>query len=86
MNALTELSILSVQKSVTSFCKFISANDAGATGAHQSGFYMPKSTVPLMFDRAGSKGENIEKHIRIKWQDDFFTDSRFEYYGKGSRN
>lgn len=86
MNAITELAIFSVQKSVASFCKFISANDAGITGAHQDGFYMPKKTIPLMFDRAGIKGENLEKLVRIKWQNDFFTDSRFEYYGKGTRN
>ena len=86
MKEITELAISSVQRAVYSFCKFISANDAGKTGAHQEGFYMPKSSIPLMFDRAGIKGENLEMLIRIKWQNDFFTDSRFEYYGKGTRN
>ena len=44
-----------VYKSKTSFCKFIAANDAGATGAHQQGFYIPKNSIPLMFDEPGTK-------------------------------
>ena len=29
---------------------------------------------------------NKEKMVSIKWQDDFTTDSRFIYYGQGTRN
>lgn len=81
-----DLAIDSVKRSDYAFCKFISANDAGETGAHQAGFYMPKDTIPLMFDTPGIKGENKERFIKIKWQDDFDTESRFIYYGKGTRN
>jgi len=86
MNNITELAISTVNESQESFCKFISANDAGVTGAHQSGFYMPKNAWPLMFDRAGEKGENLDRFVSIKWQDDFTTESRFIYYGKETRN
>jgi hypothetical protein len=86
MNNITELAISSVNDSQYSFCKFISANDAGATGAHQSGFYIPKNAWPLMFDRAGEKGENLDRIIKILWQNDIITESRFIYYGIGTRN
>lgn len=86
MNPVTELSIESVQRSKTSFCKFISANDVGKTGGHQSGFYIPKNSIKLMFDEPGIKGFNKDRFITIKWQGDFETQSRFTYYGIGTRN
>ncbi len=81
-----ELAIAAVNNSKYAFCKFITANDAGKTGGHQEGFYMPKNIIPLMFDKPGVKGINKDKMIKIKWQDDFETDSRFIYYGTGTRN
>jgi len=86
MNQILEQATSSVHRSVTSFCKFISANDAGKTGAHQEGFYMPKNSIPLMFSVPGLKGENKDRIIKIKWQNSFETESRFIYYGKGTRN
>lgn len=76
----------SVDSGRQSFCRFITANDTGRTGAHQSGFYMPKSSVPMLFDEPGRKGENKDRLVTIKWQDDFETNSRLIYYGVGSRN
>ena len=32
------------------FLKLIKANDVGATGAHQAGFHLPKSSWRLFFD------------------------------------
>jgi len=69
-----------------SFCKFISANDAGSTGAHQSGFYIPLDSWSILFETPGAKGANKDKFVTIKWQDDFETDSRLIYYGQGTRN
>lgn len=86
MSPISEMAVESVNKSLNAFCKFISANDAGQTGAHQAGFYMPKNTWPLMFDSPGEKGSNRDRNIVIKWQDNFETRSRFIYYGTGSRN
>jgi hypothetical protein len=84
--SIVNLAIESVNRSRTSFCKFISANDAGTTGGHQEGFYIPKNSIPLMFDVPGVRGENKEHLITIKWQDDFVTNSRFIYYGQATRN
>ncbi|MDD4032880.1 MAG: type II restriction endonuclease [Bacteroidales bacterium] len=86
MSDIIGFAIESVHKSQTSFCKFISANDAGKTGGHQEGFYIPKNSIPLMFDTPGEKGFNKERFITIKWQNDFETQSRFIYYGQGTRN
>ena len=86
MSDIVILAIESVNKSLTSFCKFISANDAGKTGGHQEGFYIPKNSIPLMFGVPGVKGTNKERLIKIKWQNDFETNSRFIYYGQGTRN
>lgn len=68
------------------FCKFLSANDTGKTGGHQAGIYIPKSSIEILFSEPGIKGENKDKWVKVKWQDDFETDTRFIYYGKGTRN
>jgi type II restriction enzyme len=68
------------------FAKFISANDAGATGSHQAGIYIPLNSWEILFDCPGIKGENKDRNVKIRWQDDFETDSRFIYYGRGTRN
>lgn len=86
MNDIVNCAISSVNKGINAFCKFISANDAGKTGGHQEGFYIPKNSIPLMFDNPGIKGQNKERFITIKWQNDFETKSRFIYYGQGTRN
>lgn len=70
----------------TVFCKFLSANDTGATGGHQSGIYVPKNSYSILFDREGNRGENMDRWGQIKWQDDFDTESRFIYYGQGTRD
>lgn len=78
--------IQAVQNSQMAYCKFLSANDTGYTGAHQSGIYITKNAVDILFDEPGKKGENKDKFIKIQWQNDFYTDSRFIYYGRGTRN
>lgn len=73
--------IKSVLNSEKGFCKFLSANDTGATGGHQSGILISKSAVEMMFNRQELAQEGIPKRtIKIKWQDDFETESCFTYY------
>lgn len=67
-------------------CKFLSANDTGLTGAHQAGIYISKASSPVLFDELGEKGSNKEKWVKVKWQDDWETDTRFIYYGHGTRD
>ena len=86
MSEILSLAIESVQKSKAAWCRFITGNDTGTTGSHQYGFYIPKCASILLFDKPGKKGENKDKFVQIKWQNDFITDSRMVYYGKGTRN
>lgn len=73
--------IHSVLTSEKGFCKFLSANDAGATGAHQSGILISKSAVEMLFNKRELEQSGIlKKTVKIKWQDDFETESRFTYY------
>lgn len=78
--------ITKVQNAKHAFCRFITANDTGKNGSHQAGFYIPKCAAPLLFNTPGVKGKNKDKFVEVKWQDDFITDSRFIYYGQGTRN
>lgn len=73
--------IQSVLNSKISFCKFLSANDTGATGGHQSGILISKSAIEMLFDRQELAIVSIpKKTIKIKWQNDFVTESSFTYY------
>jgi hypothetical protein len=86
MESILNKAIQAIQRSNIAFTKFITANDTGTTGSHQSGFHIHKNAWSLFFDKPGSKGENKDKFITIKWQDDFETDSRIIFYGVGTRN
>ncbi|HIZ33520.1 MAG TPA: type II restriction endonuclease [Candidatus Bacteroides merdigallinarum] len=86
MSELLSAAIQSVRQSQAAWCRFITGNDAGTTGSHQAGFYVPKYASTLLFDQPGRKGENKEKTVRIRWQDDFVTESCMKYYGQKTRN
>lgn len=84
---MAQKAIEAVLKGEESFCKFLSANDSGESGAHQSGIYIPKTSVSIIFDERGEKGTNKERWVKIHWQDNsIITDTRFIYYGQGTRN
>lgn len=70
------------------FCKFLSANDTKPNQSHQAGIYIPKNSCSLLFDEPGVKGENKDKLVEIQWcyEEVFLTESRFIYYGKGTRD
>lgn len=73
--------INSVLNSEQAFCKFLSANDTGATGGHQSGILISKSAELMLFSPQELKSGGIKKRsVKIKWQDDFVTESSFTYY------
>lgn len=86
MSEILNSAIDKVQNAKHAFCRFITANDTGKNGSHQAGFYIPKCAATLLFDTPGVKGENKDKYVEVKWQDDFITKSRFIYYGQGTRN
>ena len=61
-----ELAIKSVIDGEKSFCKFLSANDTGKTGGHQSGIYIAKNSAELIFNKNFERGENIIKNPDAK--------------------
>lgn len=81
-----EQAIQSAIQGSTTFCKFLSANDTGLTGGHQAGIYISKPSIPILFDEPGIRGQNKEKWAKVLWHDGTETDTRFIYYGQGTRN
>jgi type II restriction enzyme len=66
--------------------KFISANDAGSTGSHQSGIYLPNSSWPFYFDSEGVKGKTKDRFVTINWETEGIeTKNRFIWYGEKTR-
>ena len=82
MNELLSSVIQSVTQSKGAFCRFLSANDTRATGGHQYGFLLPIAAYPIIFNQDKVKGENKDKTVKIRWQNDLMTESRMIYYGK----
>lgn len=86
MSEILTLATNKVQQSKAALCKFITANDTGSTGGHQCGFHISKEAWSMFLDTEATKGTNIDIPIRIRWQNEFNSDSRFKYYGVGTRN
>jgi type II restriction enzyme len=86
MSDILNLATSKVQNSKAALCKFITANDAGSTGGHQYGYHISKEAWPMFLDTEARRGANITIPIKIRWQDDFETDSTFKYYGVGTRD
>ncbi len=65
----------------SSYCKFLSANDSGETGGHQSGILISKSAKSMFWSNAEMRENHIlKKYGRIRWQDDYDTDCTFTWY------
>ncbi len=74
------------------FTHFLTANDCGATGGHQSGILITKSAWAIMFpirpERGNGTLENLKRNAHITWhgEPEFVTDSVFTYYRRGTRD
>lgn len=75
-----------VEQGHPSFFKFLSANEAGSTGSHQCGLYVPRDFAEKIFGRPCVKGSQIDAKVDVIWDDAKITKSRFVYYGQKSRN
>ena len=81
MSELVIKAIDSVLSGKDSYCKFLSANDSGETGGHQSGILVSKTAKNMLFTDQEIKDNNIlKKNGVIKWQDDFETACTFTWY------
>jgi hypothetical protein len=65
--------------------KFISANDAGVTGSHQCGFYLPYSVWQMFTPHRPIKGRLDKHQVSILWPDGLITKSVVTWYGQESR-
>jgi len=83
---LTETAISEAVQHGNALLKFISPNDTGATGAHQSGFYLPKSAWEIFTPNGPTKGENSKHPVKIEWHDGRVTESVVTWYGQGTRS
>ena len=68
----------SVLESRLAFCKFLSANDTGATGGHQSGILVSKSAKDILFYESLDISPIMKRNVQIHWMDDIVTDSVFQ--------
>lgn len=81
MNNLVIKAIDSVIAGDSSFCKFLSANDSGETGGHQSGILISINVSDLLFTKEDLSNNHILKKTgSILWQDDFTTNCTFTWY------
>lgn len=66
--------------------KFISRNDVDVTGAHQSGFYLPKPAWQIFTKYPPNKGTNANHFVKVLWPDGLETESVVKWYGQGTRS
>lgn len=81
MGDLVVKAVDSVLRSKNSYCKFLSANDSGETGGHQSGILISKTAKDMLYTEDELKENHILKKAgKIMWQDDFTTNCTFTWY------
>lgn len=68
------------------FCKFLSATDTNASSTNQGGMLLPVSAEKLLFsaDEIAGTG-NLDRTVKITWQDGSVTESSFKYYRNYAR-
>lgn len=66
--------------------KFISPNDAGLTGSHQCGFYLPKDVHEMFTPYPPEKGTLTKHPVSIEWQGELTTESVVTWYGQKTRS
>lgn len=80
-NEITTKAIGAVLSGSPSYCKFLSANDSGETGGHQSGILISKSAKSMLWtDNEMRENHILKKYGRIRWQEDYVTDCTFTWY------
>lgn len=81
MDELVTKAVESVLSGKKAYCKFLSANDSGETGGHQSGVLISKTAKDMLYTERELKENHIlKKSGKIKWQDDFSTNCTFTWY------
>ena len=81
-NLLPQDAVNAAVKGKDVFVKFLSANDSGESGAHQSGFLISISAKAIFFTEEEMAASPIlKKAVRVAWQNNSFsTDSAVTWY------
>lgn len=70
-----------VRRNNGAYCKFLSANDSGENGSHQSGILISnRATKIFVTDEEKDSSNVVKKPVRIKWPDGLYTESNYTYY------
>ena len=80
---MNEYASLAIQRSLDGervYCKFLSANDSGQTGGHQSGILISTKAREMLFQEELSGEHILKRAVKIKWQYDIETESTFTWY------
>ena len=81
MDELVTKAVEAVLSGKSAYCKFLSANDSGETGGHQSGILISKTAKDMLYTEQELRENHILKKTgAIKWQDDFSTNCTFTWY------
>ena len=81
MDELVTKAVEAVLSGKSAYCKFLSANDSGETGGHQSGILISKTAKDMLYTEQELRENHILKKTgTIKWQDDFSTNCTFTWY------
>lgn len=81
-----EQAILDARTHGKALLKFISPNDAGVTGSHQCGFYLPSGVWEFFTPQPPVNDLNHKHIVSIVWQNGLVTESAVTWYGKGTRH
>ncbi|MCC8155818.1 MAG: type II restriction endonuclease [Oscillospiraceae bacterium] len=81
MGALVVKAVDAVLNGTSAYCKFLSANDSGETGGHQSGILISKTAKDMLYtEQEMNENHILKKSGSVKWQDDFITPCTFTWY------
>ena len=87
VTSLAESAISDALHNGRALLKFISPNDAGTTGSHQYGFYLPKNAWEMYTPHPPRDGRNDKHDVTILWQGGVReTQSVVTWYGTGTRS
>ena len=78
--SLSDSAVQATNRSRATYIKFLSANDSGATGAHQSGILLSRKACPMIFGALPRDHVAKRNDVRVTWQDDLTTESTFTWY------
>ncbi len=78
---LADAAIEDAANSDSAYCKFLSANDTGLTGAHQSGVLISTTAMKMLFGRKPDGSSPVKLNgINVTWNKDVSTSSTFTWY------